>query len=67
MNKRTANRLSRQIESDAPTCQVTGMRAYERGSYALDVVDTKTGDRFVVNSVEQWTARMDEPDYSEIE
>jgi chlorite dismutase len=65
MNKRTAELLGGQIERDDPKCQVTGVRSYGEDSYALDVVDTRTGVSFVVNSVEQWTARMDDLRFDE--
>jgi hypothetical protein len=60
MNKRTTEQLTKQIELDDPKCQVTGRRSYGNGSYALDVIDMRTGVTFVVNSPEQWTTRMDD-------
>jgi chlorite dismutase len=65
MNKRTVELLGGQIERDDPKCQVTGVRSYGKGSYGLDVVDTRTGVSFVVNSAEQWTVRMDDLRFDE--
>jgi hypothetical protein len=58
MNKRTAEQVTKQIERDDPKCQVTGLRSYGRGSYGVDVIDTRTGVSFVVNSADQWGTRM---------
>jgi len=58
MNHREAQRLARRIEREDPRCHVTGTRRYEGSSYALDVVDTRTGIPFVVNSPEDWDDRV---------
>ncbi len=60
MDKRTAQRLAETIEHDDPRVRVTGMRRYPGRSYALDCVDIRTGDRFVVNRPEDWTERSRE-------
>lgn len=58
MTKREAQRLATQIERDDPRVRVTGTRRYMPGpSYALDCVNTRTGDRFVVNRPEDWAER----------
>jgi len=57
MNKRQAGRLVRKINK-AAGYRVTGTRRYGRGDYALDIVYTESGDRFVINSGEQWTERL---------
>jgi hypothetical protein len=59
MDKRTAGRLGKRIENEDARITVTGYRHYDTG-YAIDCVDTRTGDRFVVNSAEDWDARVAE-------
>ena len=57
MNKRTAERLARQI-GRTPGVQVTGIRRYGPGSYALECVDTRSGYPFVVYNPEDWEERQ---------
>ena len=53
MNKREAERLARKI-GRTPGVQVTGMRKYGPGAYALDCVDTRSGYPFVIHNAENW-------------
>jgi len=53
MDKRTASRLAKRIETEDPQIIVTGYRHYDTG-YAIDCVDMRTGGTFVINSVEEW-------------
>lgn len=58
MNKQTAQRLAAKIERDDPRVRVTGMRRYPyTPAYALDCVDTRTGDRFTIDRPEDWAER----------
>lgn len=58
MDKRTANRLARRIQADDPQCRVTGTRDYGAGDYGLDVIDTRTGISFVVDTEADWEERV---------
>lgn len=59
MNRQGAERLAKRIEREDSRCHVTGMRRYGPSSYALDVVDTRDGGRFAVNSPDDWDGRRD--------
>ncbi len=59
MNKRQAEAVARDIERHGLT--VTGFRRYDYGrkgsSWAVDVLDTKTGYPFTVDDAAQWHER----------
>lgn len=57
MTKRDAEQLGHEIDR-TPGMEVTGTRYYGRGSYALDVVDRRTGYTFVVNNRADWEERL---------
>ena len=57
MDKQQAARLAQRIENDDPLVKVMGTRHYDTG-YALDCVDTRTGDRFVISSWFRWDVRV---------
>lgn len=60
MNKRKAEAIARDIERHG--LQVTGYRCYDYGkrgaSWAVDVLDTKTGIPFTVDEPGQWHERQ---------
>ena len=60
MDRRTAGRLGARIETEDAQVTVTGYRHYDAGGYAIDCVDTRAGDHFVVASPETWNARIAE-------
>lgn len=61
MNAKEARRLARRIVSEAPNVRLTGLRFWRDGrpSYAIDVVDVKTGGSFVVWSEADWDERRE--------
>lgn len=60
MDKRTAQRLAKQIERDDAKCQVGGLRRELGGGYSVTIVDSRNGGMAVVQSVEDWERRQRE-------
>lgn len=52
-----AKSLAKRIERDDPQCHVQSYRSYGSGGYGLNVVDTRTGIAFVVDSLADWQER----------
>ena len=58
MNRKEAQHLAREIESDDKYMMNVGLRRYDTGSYAVEATDGRTGYSIVVNSPEEWDQRM---------
>jgi len=58
MDKRTAQRLAKQIERDDAKCQAAGLRRELGGGYSVTIVDTRNGYPAVVQSVEDLERRQ---------
>lgn len=58
VNKEAVRELSERIGREDPNCEVLGSRVYHdrhhRPDYVIDVMDKRTGRRFVLYSVEDW-------------
>ena len=53
MTRKDINKLKKMVEAH-PGLEITGTRAYRKGDYSLDVVDTRSGYPFCIHSLEQW-------------
>jgi hypothetical protein len=55
----SAKRLARRIERDDPQCHVKGYYHFGTGSerYAVDTIDTRTGNTFRVTTLAEWKDR----------
>jgi hypothetical protein len=61
MTKRELHQLRRRIPRELPGAAVVGLqvgRVRGGATYALEVVDTRTGERFVVRNFADWNERL---------
>lgn len=67
MNQRNAMKMKRQIHREDLKCRVTAFIENPDGTWAVAVLDTRTGEQFTVRSLAEWTERMDSLDYAVVD
>lgn len=60
MNIQEAKAMKKHIRQDYPELECTGSLAYGPDSYALTLVDKKTGTPFTIHTLEQWQEKVKE-------